>query len=265
MAAEHSASVIVVGAGVAGLAAAAQLGSSGVSVIVLEARNRTGGRVWTVVSPGGAVELGAQWSAFASRLRLLFALTLFAVHACSPDHPTHLFCEAEGIKTTKMASSAHAYWYPNGKKTTEAEDEAYLHLQHNFKKYTNERRADRAAAAALSMEDLFQQFVASARLSADKERGTRARLNAQFEQEYGALLHELSGADFDADADWSSDWVRLFLRCAGGGEAGGGLRAHVLTPPRRTLPAGPYCAVGGLGEGIFASAGCAGSGRGRAP
>jgi len=63
MAAAQSADVIVVGAGVAGLAAAADLVSAGVSVVVLEARNRTGGRVYTVDSPGGAVEMGAQWSA----------------------------------------------------------------------------------------------------------------------------------------------------------------------------------------------------------
>jgi monoamine oxidase len=63
LAAAESADVIVVGAGVAGLAAAADLVSAGFNVVVLEARNRTGGRVYTVDSPGGAVEMGAQWSA----------------------------------------------------------------------------------------------------------------------------------------------------------------------------------------------------------
>jgi monoamine oxidase len=39
--------VIVIGAGFAGLAAAIELGDRGVDVLVLEARDRVGGRVWS--------------------------------------------------------------------------------------------------------------------------------------------------------------------------------------------------------------------------
>lgn len=54
--------VVVVGAGLAGLAAARQLVRSGYEVEVLEADDRLGGRVLDAPLPGGgAVELGAQW------------------------------------------------------------------------------------------------------------------------------------------------------------------------------------------------------------
>ena len=55
--------VIVIGAGAAGLAAAAELSRSGKSVCILEARDRVGGRVFTVQPRGGAVplELGAEF------------------------------------------------------------------------------------------------------------------------------------------------------------------------------------------------------------
>lgn len=54
--------VVVIGAGVAGLAAAAHLASRGHRVIVLEARNRIGGRVHTVAAwPGMPVDMGATW------------------------------------------------------------------------------------------------------------------------------------------------------------------------------------------------------------
>src|SRR6185437_16691875 len=55
--------VIVIGAGAAGLAAAGALGQSGCSVLVLEARDRIGGRIWTRLPPGVAapVELGAEF------------------------------------------------------------------------------------------------------------------------------------------------------------------------------------------------------------
>ncbi|MFI6897873.1 flavin monoamine oxidase family protein [Streptomyces sp. NPDC050256] len=54
--------VIVVGAGVAGLACAADLARAGIDVLVLEARDRIGGRVLThrPADGGTAVELGAQ-------------------------------------------------------------------------------------------------------------------------------------------------------------------------------------------------------------
>src|SRR5262245_7582561 len=53
--------VIVIGAGMAGLAAARTLADGGISVTVLEARDRMGGRVWTDHSLGVPVDLGASW------------------------------------------------------------------------------------------------------------------------------------------------------------------------------------------------------------
>lgn len=53
--------VIVVGAGVAGLAVANALGHAGVGCLVLEARDRVGGRLHTVDLGGAAVDLGGSW------------------------------------------------------------------------------------------------------------------------------------------------------------------------------------------------------------
>jgi monoamine oxidase len=60
--AERSADVCVIGAGYAGMAAAWALRKAGRSVIVLEARPRIGGRIWsTKLSDGTPIDLGGAW------------------------------------------------------------------------------------------------------------------------------------------------------------------------------------------------------------
>jgi monoamine oxidase len=57
---EHS--VVIIGAGAAGLSAARHLSSLGVAPLVLEARDRVGGRAWTATVGGHAgIDLGAHW------------------------------------------------------------------------------------------------------------------------------------------------------------------------------------------------------------
>lgn len=53
--------VVIIGAGMAGLAAANALATAGVECVVLEARDRVGGRLHTVELGGGTVDLGGAW------------------------------------------------------------------------------------------------------------------------------------------------------------------------------------------------------------
>lgn len=53
--------VVIVGAGFAGLVAARELSQAGFDVLVLEARDRLGGRVWTDHQLGHDLELGGTW------------------------------------------------------------------------------------------------------------------------------------------------------------------------------------------------------------
>lgn len=55
--------VVIVGTRISGLAAASRLGQAGLPVVVLEARDRIGGRMFTQTVPGGdaPIELGAEF------------------------------------------------------------------------------------------------------------------------------------------------------------------------------------------------------------
>ena len=53
--------VVVIDAGASGLTAAADLRAAGLDVVVLEARDRVGGRLRTETIDGAVLELGGQW------------------------------------------------------------------------------------------------------------------------------------------------------------------------------------------------------------
>ena len=74
--------VVVVGGGMAGIAAARKLQQNGHKVTLLEARDRMGGRVWTATSLGFPTDLGASW-----------------IHGANPQNPLTPFVSEFSIAT----------------------------------------------------------------------------------------------------------------------------------------------------------------------
>lgn len=61
MSSKNQTEVVIIGAGLAGLTAAMMLQEAGVSFVVLEARDRAGGRVFSRSEAGVIIDYGAQW------------------------------------------------------------------------------------------------------------------------------------------------------------------------------------------------------------
>lgn len=57
----HEVDVVVIGAGAAGIAAARRLRAQGLTMAIVEARDRVGGRAHTIPLNGQAVDIGAHW------------------------------------------------------------------------------------------------------------------------------------------------------------------------------------------------------------
>jgi monoamine oxidase len=130
------AKVVVVGAGMSGLAAARELVQRGCEVVVLEARDRAGGRIWTDDSLGTPIDLGAAW-----------------IHGKSGNPLTQLAREFK-LKTSRTDYGSIAYYDRTGNQIT-AWDKA-LHsarparLFHKLKAFSETLDDDISVAAAVT-------------------------------------------------------------------------------------------------------------------
>src|SRR3954453_13726902 len=93
--------VAVIGAGAAGIGAARRLADKGtVSALVLEARDRVGGRVHTIEPAGFPLDRGAEWLHSADRNPLSpIAQSLgFSVHHRPPEWTTRLRRSGQSVE-----------------------------------------------------------------------------------------------------------------------------------------------------------------------
>lgn len=208
----RSRSVIVVGAGPAGLAAARQPTVDGFAVTVLEARDRIGGRAWTSDALGVPVDLGASW-----------------IHGIDGNPMTDL-ARAAGVELVLTRDSAYATFDVDGRRLKANEDDLlYNHYQAILDKAVGSSRDPSRESVAAA----FARTLAAGSKDTVPPRGLDPSLVERyltwiFATEVGldwaADLDELSvGAQNDGD-DYTGAWAQLV----------GGYRA-VLAPVASTL------------------------------
>lgn len=182
---EH-ADAIVVGAGVAGLTAARLLQEQGLTVIVLEARERVGGRVHTL-RDGRVTDLGASW-----------------IHGIT-DSPVAAAAEAFGMPTVEFTVGGYqpdsrpiAYYGPDGIRLSDAAAARFAADVHEVDAALAMVVASSAPDA--SYRDVTETALASMRWDAERIQRVREYLEHRSEEQYGVWIEDLAAHGLDDDS-----------------------------------------------------------------
>ncbi|MBD2578888.1 FAD-dependent oxidoreductase [Oscillatoria sp. FACHB-1406] len=181
--AKESLPVLVVGAGIAGLAAAKRLREEGLRVIVLEGRDRVGGRIHTDRSLGIPLDLGAAW-----------------IHGIEGNPLVKLAREA-GAKTFVTEDDSWEIYDRAGKPFTAAE------IARSEQKYEN--LLDRVSALATDLETDISVAEAIRRIDAKALTAPlmQYQLGGYLEFDMGCPLEKLSAQTWDNDEAFSGKEV----------------------------------------------------------
>ncbi len=156
--------VVVVGAGIAGLTVANALANAGVECVVLEARDRIGGRLHTVDLAGSPVDMGGSW-----------------IHQ-PVGNPLRAFARRAGVSCRggDPLPTLAGFDCGEGRRLSATEVEASLAMQFEaFPEAVDRLRAELGPDA--SVAEAIEAFVAGAGLTQDSARRARQALRAVIE------------------------------------------------------------------------------------
>ena len=184
------ATVIVIGAGVSGLAAARVLTEEGYSVIIVEARERVGGRVWTDHSwPGIPLDMGASW-----------------IHGHEDNPITDLVRELE--VTTAVTDYDNTWlWDTDGRRV---EDDEHDDIDNRFVEMLDDLDSERDDMDETDADDIalggaVEDWIDAKRPDATTIHQLAYSVNTAIEHEYAADIADLSFYYFDGGDAFDGD------------------------------------------------------------
>ncbi|WP_062306553.1 flavin monoamine oxidase family protein [Demequina subtropica] len=178
---------IVIGAGVAGLSAARLLAASGRTVVVLEARARVGGRVWTERGDGRITDLGASWIHGVDGSPVAAAATAFGM-------PTVEFT----VGGYQVDSRPIAYYSPAGMRL--GDDEAARFAADVHAVDASLEAVIARSGTADSYRDVTEAAIAAQGWGKARAQRVREHLEHRSEEQYGAWITELAAHGLDDDS-----------------------------------------------------------------
>lgn len=170
----RNADVLVIGAGIAGLRAAEVLVAAGRRVIVLEARDRLGGRIYTDRSWGVPVDLGASW-----------------IHGVE-DNPIAALAAAKGITTQATDYESVMYGVDGKRLGNDAADELESQVA-DLVEVGRESSPDTDEP----LRSALDRAIAAADLDPSELLNVEMGITESIEHEYAADAVDLSANHFD--------------------------------------------------------------------
>lgn len=172
--------IIIIGAGISGLAAGKKLQESGYEVVILEARNRVGGRIWTDRSTGKALDLGASW-----------------IHGITGNPITELANKIDAPLTDLFDYDDTSTFDADGKEDplTSAQEEIFTDV---FAQFAESVTAGNTNA---SVQDVVDEAVRQGALNDFGTRALNSLINTIKEHEYAGGASELSQIGTEEGAD----------------------------------------------------------------
>lgn len=178
--------VVVIGAGLAGLAAARRLRDADQAVVVVEGRDRIGGRTVTDRSLGVPVDLGAAW-----------------IHGTT-DNPMTALVRSTGGEWKVSDSGSASTIGPDGRALTTAESDAvWRDVRRAVRRSRDAWDEETDSAVAEWTDPLLAAMPARRRLL------VRLELERSLEHEFGGPLDRLSAWEHDEGAPISGPEVLL--------------------------------------------------------
>ena len=186
--------LIVIGGGIAGLACARSLGQQGKQVLLLEGRDRLGGRIHSATLQGVKVDLGASWLEGGKRNPIRELADLAGARLVRTDYESLELFDLDG---RELKGREH-----------DVIDRAVEQTMREL------LRAKRNATRDDSIEPIVKRALDQHGLSPTERRGLHWSVASEFTSEYAADLRDLSLSQWDEDYEYGGGDYQFAEGCS---------------------------------------------------